>query len=56
MNTLPIPLPHKVTIRKGGERWHAVCSCGTWHWRSRSWRLALWMTQGHLINQSGKAA
>lgn len=58
MSTLPIPLPHRVTIRKrGGVRpWCAECSCGQWGWRSRHWHLAMVMTEGHLINQSGKAA
>lgn len=58
MNTLPIPLPHRVTIRKrGGVRpWCAECSCGRWGWRSEFHRIALLMAEGHLRRHSGKAA
>ena len=58
MNTLPIPLPHRVTIRKrGGVRpWCAECCCGRWGWRSDRWTMAMRMSEGHLINHSGKAA
>lgn len=58
MNTLPIPLPHRVTIRKrGGVRpWCAECSCGTWGWRSRSHPMCLRQSIGHLVNQYRKAS
>lgn len=59
MNTLPIPLPHKVTIRRTGDMfkpWRAECSCMRWQWRSRYWPMAMRMAQGHLLNAPKRAA
>lgn len=58
MTTLPIPVPHRITITKrGGDRpWCAVCACGRWGWRSRFQPMCLRQGIGHLINQARKAA